>query len=73
MTSALSLDYSLGILDTLTFIAFFDWQEHELSPSLSWQRTLDDWLFNVTAFYNSGGRETDYSGTGILITISYNF
>ena len=73
MTSALSLDYSLGILDTLTFIAFFDWQEHELSPSLSWQRTLDDWLFNVTAFYNSGGRETDYSGTGILLTISYNF
>ena len=73
MTSALSLDYSLGILDTLTFIAFFDWQRRELSPSLSWQRTLDDWLLNVTAFYNSGERENAYSGTGILITISYNF
>ena len=73
MTTALSLDYSLGILDTVTFIAFFDWQNREFSPSLSWQRTWDDWLLNATAFYNGNDREGRFSGTGFRVMLSYNF
>ncbi len=72
-TTAVSIDYSLGILDTITFIGYFDWQEEEFHPNLSWQRTLDDWLLNVTAFSNGSEPGSVYSGTGILVTISYNF
>ncbi len=71
--SAISVDFSTSVLDTITLIAYYDWQKDELYPNLSWQRTYDDWLINVTAFHNSCDTESVYSGTGIICTILYNY
>lgn len=71
--SAISVDFSTSVLDTITLIAYYDWQKDEMYPNLSWQRTYDDWLINVTAFHNSSDTESVYSGTGIMCTILYNY
>lgn len=73
MTSAISVDLSSGILDTITTIIYFDWQNDEFYPNLSWRRTYDNLLVNITAFYNNSNTANAYSGTGVLITLSYNY
>lgn len=71
--SALSIDFSTGILDTVTILTYYDWQEKDLYPNVSWQRTYDDWLINVTAFHNGDDGHSVYSGTGLVLTLVYNY
>ena len=72
-TSAISADFSVGILDTITMIGYYDWQKDRFYPNLSWQRRYDNWLISVTAFYNSSDTDSVYSGTGVLCTIAYDY
>jgi len=72
-TSAISVDFSTGISDTITLIGYFDWQKDKFSPNVSWQRTYDNWLINITAFHNSSDSDTVYSGTGLRCTVTYNY
>ncbi|WP_024821946.1 MULTISPECIES: hypothetical protein [Aminobacterium] len=71
--SALSIDFSTGILDTVTILTYYDWQKKEFYPNVSWQRTYDDWLINVTAFHNGDDANSVYSGTGVVLTFVYNY
>lgn len=73
MTSAISVDFSTGVLDTITAIGYYDWQKDNFYPNVSWQRAYDKWLINVTAFYNSSDTDSVYSGTGALCTVAYNY
>jgi len=50
--SALMLGLPLGLVDNLRGFVYFDWKGHGLYRFLSWQRTLDNWIFNVAAFWN---------------------
>jgi len=50
--SALSLNYPLGLLDNLTGMVYFDWDNQEWYRFLSFQRTLDRWQFLVMLFWN---------------------
>ncbi|MFH1288899.1 MAG: hypothetical protein ABII25_09440 [bacterium] len=72
-TSAISVDFSTGVLDTITAIGYFDWQKDNFYPNVSWQRAYDKWLTNVTVFHNSSDTDNVYSGTGALCTVAYNY
>jgi hypothetical protein len=50
--SALMLGLPLGLLDNLKGIVYYDWSDKGVYRFLGWQRTLDDWLFSVTVFWN---------------------
>lgn len=73
MTSAISANFSTGVLDTITAIGFFDWQKDNFYPNVSWQRAYDNWFINVTTFYNSSDTDSVYSGTGALCTVAFNY
>lgn len=78
--SALMLSYPLGIVDDLKGIALYDWTNHGLYRFLSWQRTLDNWIFQVAAFWNpsrAGGLAGQpvsgaAAGYGVQLMIAFN-
>ncbi len=73
MTSALSVDFSINVLDTVTIIGYYDWDKGKIYPNASWQRTYDNWLINLIAFSNSSSADNAYSGVGALCTVAYNY
>ncbi len=58
-TTALSVMYPFGIFDTISSITYFNWDENEFYQFLSWQRTYDNFAFNLNLFYYPQG---EYSG-----------
>jgi hypothetical protein len=50
--TALLVRYPLGLLDTLSAIAYLDWRSGRTYAFAAWQRTLDRWQFHVMAFAN---------------------
>jgi hypothetical protein len=78
--TALSLGYTLGLLDNLRGLIYYDWRNQGLYRFLSWQRTLDNWTFNVAAFWNPGrtsgigsiAGSTPLAGKGIQVMVVLN-
>jgi len=78
--SALSLSYPLGLVDNLRMLVYYDWRNKGLYRYLSWQRTLDNWIFNVAAFWNpvhpaglAGTSATgSAAGRGLMVTVVFN-
>ena len=75
--SAAMASYPLGLVDNLRGIVFFDWSSHKPYTYLSWQRTLDDWVVNLAAFWNpdnpvglAGG--SGAAGKGVQLTVMFN-
>ena len=50
--SALSLGYPLGLLDNLSGIVYYDWDNKDIYSFLNWRRTYDRWTINVIGFWN---------------------
>lgn len=74
--SALSVDFNIGILDTITATAFYNWKNPGVYPNISWQRTYNNWLINLTFFMNPETEGTFgeyYSGTGGMCIVAYNY
>jgi hypothetical protein len=79
--SALSLNYPLGINDSLTVILSFDWENRDLFSYLNWQRKYDKWSFNIFGFWNpdrsgvgQGGLQEDFlagKGLGLLVVFDH--
>lgn len=78
--SAVSLSYPLGLVDNVRALVYYDWSNKGLYRYLSWQRTLDNWVFNVAAFWNPihaaglGGTSaaSTASGKGLMVTVVFN-
>jgi len=78
--SALSLDYSLGLLDRLRCMVFRDGGSGEWYRLLTWQRTYDRWSIFAVAFWNPetyglyGGPAgmNLFGGRGIYIMVAWN-
>ncbi len=51
--SGFSASYPLNFLDEITFYHLYDWEQKTLFNYLSWQRRLDNWIFNVAFFTSS--------------------
>ncbi len=78
--SALSLNYPLGLLDTLTGILYYDWKNSRFYRFVNWQRKYDRWSFHVIGFWNpdefdiyrTPGGENLFAGGGFQIMAVFN-
>ena len=50
--SALSLSYPVGLLDNLSGIVYYDWDNKDFYSFLNWRRTYDRWTINIIGFWN---------------------
>lgn len=80
MFSGLSVDYPVGLLDIVSGIYYYDWTNHDNYVLFNWQRTYDNWQFNIIGFLNpetvplnptqTGG--SAFTGTGFQIMVAFN-
>ena len=77
--SALMISYPLDLLDNLRGIVFFDWAGHRPYSYVAWQRTLDNWVFSVAAFWYPdrpavipGQAAGGAAGKGLQVTVVFN-
>lgn len=79
-TSALSARYRWGVVDELSAIFYYDWQQENLFSFGSWRRTYDRWAFNLLVFANPDAsllavgqpRSDLLAGTGAQVLVSFN-
>jgi hypothetical protein len=79
--SALSLNTSVGLLDAVTGIFYYDWENRQFYRFLNWQRTYDRWSIYLIGFWNpqtfaiyratSGG--SSFAGKGIQVMVAFNY
>lgn len=79
--SAITANYSLGLLDQLLAIVYYDWDNKDTFRYLSWRRMYDNWSFFTNFFWNSGQSNllsfqsnSDFSNTGkgLQLMVVYN-
>jgi len=78
--SALSLNYPIGILDDLTGMIYYDWDNKNWYRFISWQRTYDNWQFYLMGFWNpdeyrlfqTSIENNLYSGKGLQLLVVFN-
>jgi hypothetical protein len=76
--SALMLGFPLGLLDNLRGMVYYDWTNEDPYSYVGWQRTLDNWIFSVGAFWNpdrpaaSGRIGSSAAGKGVRIDVVFN-
>jgi hypothetical protein len=79
--SAFLLRYPLSIMDDLTAILYYDWENKEFYRFINWQRTTDNWMFNIIGFWNpeefllypTQAGSNPFVGKGFQIMATYNF
>jgi hypothetical protein len=79
--SALLLRYPLGLLDEITGIFYYDWENDEFYRFISWQRTYDKWRFDVIGFWNpeaflvypAASGKNPFAGKGFQLMIIFNY
>jgi hypothetical protein len=50
--SALMFGFPLGLVDNLRGMFYYDWKNEDPYSYIGWQRTLDNWIFSLGAFWN---------------------
>lgn len=70
--SALSLNYSFSVIDSITAIGYYDWLQGKTAAYAGLQRTYDDWLLNLMFFAGPDSGTAPLSGNGIQIMATYN-
>jgi hypothetical protein len=78
-TSALQLNYPVGILDAITFMEIYAWKQKQGFHYFRWDRTYDNWALSIGAFISSGQSHSNstlgpsgFSGDGIQAVIRFN-
>ena len=79
--TAILLRYPIGLLDDITGIFYYDWENEDWYRFFSWQRTYDKWRFNIIAFWNPADFQiypttsgnSPFVGKGIQVTIIFNY
>lgn len=79
--SALLIRYPLGLLDEITGILYYDWENKEFYRFISWQRTYDKWRFNIIGFWNpeaflvypTASGKNPFVGKGFQVSIIFNY
>jgi hypothetical protein len=79
--SAFLIRYPLGLLDDITGIFYYDWENNDFYRFISWQRTYDKWRINVIGFWNpdvfqvypTRSGENLFAGKGIQIMVIFNY
>lgn len=79
--SALALNYPVSLLDNISGIIYYDWDNRELYNFFSWQRTYDRWSIYLMAFWNPESfqiyqmqtEDNLFSGQGIQFMVVFNY
>ncbi len=50
--SAFSMNYALGLFDSLTAMGWYSWDSRKFHPYLTWERSYDDWRFICSLYYH---------------------
>jgi len=48
--SAVSADYVLGLLDSITAIGYYSWENCRTYYYAGWMRKYDNWQFDISVF-----------------------
>jgi len=78
--SGISLNYPVGLLDSVSGIFFYDWKNEKFYRYVSWQRTYDRWRFYLIGFWNPEqfrifqpqSEHTLFGGKGFQIMVVLN-
>ena len=78
--TALSLNYSFSIINSLNAIVFYDWENNDLYNFINWTWQFDKWSFYFMGFWNPdrfqvypGMEEANlFAGKGIQIMAVFN-
>ncbi len=78
--SGIFLDYPFGLVDALSLIVFYDWENSDFYRTLTWQRLYDDWSFYLTGFWNPDqppperlpADDNNFSGWGFQLMATFN-
>jgi len=78
--TALSVNYSFGMLDLVSAIIYYDWDETDWYRVFQWQRTYDFWQIHIMGFWNPDqfqliqfrSDQSLWIGRGIQCMIVYN-
>ena len=78
--SALSMNYPLGLIDNLTGIVYYDWENHDWYRFVNWQRTYDNWRFYLMGFWNPAQFQmyqqqesaNTFAGKGVQLMVVFN-
>ncbi|MEE8437255.1 MAG: hypothetical protein V3S22_02830 [Candidatus Neomarinimicrobiota bacterium] len=62
--SGLSLSYPLGIIDRLSFFSYYKWDSAVLFSYLSWQRTFDRWVIQISGYWTPETHTILFTGGG---------
>lgn len=79
--SAVSLNYPLGLLDSVSMMIYYDWENHDFYRFINWQRTYDQWQIYVMGFWNpeefliyrTDTESSLFTGIGFQIMVVYNY
>jgi len=79
--SSFLIRYPLSIMDDLTAILYYDWENKEFYRFINWQRTYDNWMFNIIGFWNpeefllypNQAGSNPFVGKGFQIMVTFNF
>ncbi|MBN1779650.1 hypothetical protein JW948_00860 [bacterium] len=79
--TAVSVNYPLGLLDAVSALFFYDWDEQAGYRFLTWQRTTDRWQFHLIGFWNPDEFQMVqfqhssalFTGKGLQAMLVFNF
>ncbi len=76
--SALLIDFSISMLDRLSAIGYYDWEEEKVYTYIGLRRTYDNWQINLLGFSGSQNpmdkknKNNTFSGKGVQCMVTYN-
>lgn len=74
--TACLLTYPLSLLDNVSFIGFYDWQGHDFYPFMTFQRTYDRVVLNLSLYHSPAAAYATSAwhgaGTGLQLMVIYN-
>ena len=62
--SASALNYPVGLMDNLTALLYYDWENHEWYRHVNWERKYDNWSLYFIGFWNPDQLRIDQGGQG---------
>ena len=78
--SGLSANYPLGLVDNVSTIVSYEWENNDWYRTFTWQRLYDNWSFFLIGFWNpqqtllieSQDTNSNFSGTGFQLMVVFN-
>lgn len=78
--SAFSMNYPLGIIDNVSTILYYNWENSDWYRFINWQRMFDRWSLYFMAFWNPDqfeiyqvqGENNLFAGKGVQVLVSFH-